>query len=80
MIQVLIPEVSEKNFPGIQEDYCSREHAALWGEHRADKQKNSRLRDNVKHMRWITTKTTPAAPLHARSMIHRAANLLPTAQ
>lgn len=31
MIQVLIPEVSEKNFPGIQEDYCSREHAALWG-------------------------------------------------
>lgn len=51
MIQVLIPEVSEENFPGIQEDYCSREHAALWGEHRADKQKNSRLRDNVKHMK-----------------------------
>lgn len=40
MIQVLIPQVSEKNLPGIEEDYCSGEHAALREKHRTDKQKN----------------------------------------
>lgn len=38
MIQVLIPDVFEENIPEIQEDHCSREHAALQGEHRTDKQ------------------------------------------
>lgn len=29
---MLFPEVSEEHVPGIQEDHCSREHAALQGE------------------------------------------------
>lgn len=36
---------------------------------------NNRLSVRVEHMGRVSTKTTSVAPLHARSMIHRAANL-----
>lgn len=35
VIEVLVPEVSEEHMPGIQQDYCSREHTTLQGKGRA---------------------------------------------